>query len=89
MSDWNIMMVDDDREMRESLVDLIGAAGRRAQTLSRTSVIECAPFRPQIGGAAHHSPRGQGGAVDRAGDSAYTARTRACVALPAMPEFRT
>lgn len=40
MSDWNIMVVDDDREMRESLVDLIGAAGWRAQTLSRASEVE-------------------------------------------------
>lgn len=40
MSDWNIMVVDDDREMRESLVDLIGAAGWRTQTLSRASEVE-------------------------------------------------
>ncbi|MXX89894.1 MAG: sigma-54-dependent Fis family transcriptional regulator [Boseongicola sp. SB0677_bin_26] len=35
MSAWHVMVVDDDREMRDSLVDLIEAAGWRATALAR------------------------------------------------------
>ncbi|MDE0520686.1 MAG: sigma-54 dependent transcriptional regulator [Boseongicola sp.] len=37
MSAWHVLVVDDDREMRDSLVDLIKAAGWRATALARAA----------------------------------------------------
>ncbi len=39
MSAWHVLVVDDDREMRVSLVDLIESAGWRASTLARAAEV--------------------------------------------------
>ncbi len=50
MSDWRVLIVDDDREMRHSLVDLLEAAGCQAQALSRAAEVarRLASFRPDV-----------------------------------------
>lgn len=50
MSDWRILIVDDDREMRGSLVDLMQAGGWEAQALPRAGdVAKAVPaFRPDV-----------------------------------------
>lgn len=40
MSKWRVLIVDDDREMRQSLVDLMEAAGWYAEALSRATDVE-------------------------------------------------
>lgn len=39
MSDWNVLIVDDDREMRQSLLDLIEAAGWHGTALGRAAEV--------------------------------------------------
>lgn len=50
MSDWRVLIVDDDREMRDSLVDLFEAAGFAAKALSRASEVErwLVQFKPDV-----------------------------------------
>ncbi|MEL7115474.1 MAG: sigma-54 dependent transcriptional regulator [Pseudomonadota bacterium] len=50
MSDWRVLIVDDDREMRQSLVDLTEAAGFRAKALARATEVPrwLAQFRPDV-----------------------------------------
>ena len=40
MSGWRVLVVDDDREMRSSLVELIEASGSEVKALSRASEVE-------------------------------------------------
>lgn len=50
MSDWRVLIVDDDREMRASLVDLAEAAGYRAKALPRAAEVErwLPRFQPDV-----------------------------------------
>ncbi len=50
MTNWRILIVDDDREMRNSLVDLTEAAGWQAKDLARANEVErwIGQFRPDV-----------------------------------------
>lgn len=50
MTDWRILVVDDDKGMRSSLVDLIEASGSTAKALARASEVErwLPQFRPDV-----------------------------------------
>ena len=50
MSDFRILIIDDDRLMRNSLVDLLEAAGWAAKSLARATDAErwIAQFQPDV-----------------------------------------
>ena len=50
MSKWRVLVVDDDKEMRQSLVDLIEASGSQVKALARAGEVErwLGQFRPDV-----------------------------------------